>query len=155
MELLCTSRYAGSPARIFPDLGPCERRSFMSKKKYLPIISRKESCKLAVSDICYVYRTNRKMQFETDLGVKTTYKKIADIEKNLGPEFYKCTSGCIVNLTRIVDMRDGIVYFDDGKTIKLGKESFLRLKQKFNAYILGLISSDDENEESEDNEEND
>ena len=144
-----------SPARIFPDFGPAERRSNMDNKRYLPVISRKESCKLAVSDICYVYRTNRKLQFETDLGVKTTYKKIADIEKNLGPEFYRCTSGCIVNLTRIGDMKEGIVYFDDGKTIKLGKESFLRLKQKFNAYLLGFIPSDDSNnEDSEESEEN-
>ena len=125
----------------------------MSKKRYLPVISRKESCKLAVSDICYVYRTSRKLQFETDLGVKTTYKKIDDIEKYLGPEFYSCMSSCIVNLTRIIDMKEGIVYFDDGKTMKLGKESYLRLKQKFNAYILGLIQSDEESEEGKEDEE--
>ena len=114
----------------------------MKNTRYIPVISRKENCKLAVSDICYVYRTNRKLNFETDLGVKSTYVKMDIIERCLGPEFCRCMSGCIVNMSRIKDMRDGIVLFDDGKIIKLGRDAFIKLKQRYKTYLYDLLSRD-------------
>lgn len=117
----------------------------MSKEPYIPVVNRRESCKLAFSDICYVYRTNRKVRFETEYGEKYMYTKMDDVEKSLGPEFFRCMSGCIVNMSRIKDMRDRIVFFDDGKTIKLGRESFVKLHQKYNAYLHGLLREREEN----------
>lgn len=124
----------------------------MNKVKYLPIITRDESCKLDINDICYVYRVNRKLQFETDYGVKYVYAKIDDIEKYLGSDFFRCMSGCIVNIARIIDMKRAVVYFDNGKSIRMGRETYIKVKQKFNAYMLQLAEQY-ENERKEEEEE--
>lgn len=113
------------------------------KRKYIPIITRKESRKLAIDEICYIYRSNRKLMFETDSGLIHSYDKIDEIEQYLGPNFYRCMAGCIVNLARIKDMKDLTVIFDNDKIYKPGKESYQRIKRKYNAYLVRLLLHDD------------
>ena len=103
--------------------------------KYFPIINRSDSCKIKVSDICYITREDRKLLFDTEYGLKTTYGKIKTVEQYLGPDFVRCMSGCIVNLSRVREVKDMVIYFDNGETLELGREGYVRLKQKFNAYL--------------------
>ena len=114
---------------------------FVSKIKYIPIINKSESCKLAINDICYVSRSSRKVSFETENGKIYTYYKIDNIDKILGPEFTRCMSSCIVNMSKIKDLKDNTVFFENGQKLKLGRDSFVRLKQKYNVYLLGLLPS--------------
>ena len=111
----------------------------MDKVKYLPIINRSDSCKLAVSDICYISRNHRKLQFDTDRGLLHTYAKMDDIEELLGPGFCRCMSGCIVNLAKVRELKDMTVYFETGESLRLGRDAYIKLKQRYNAYLLGLI----------------
>ena len=111
----------------------------MKDVRYLPIITRTESCKLNVHDICYVYRSGRKLQFVTDNDVINTYGKMDDIEKLLGDDFCRCMSGCIVNMSRIIDMKHRNVYFDNDKLLELSRDPYILLKQRFNAYLIGTF----------------
>ena len=111
----------------------------MKDVRYLPIITRTESCKLNVHDICYVYRCGRKLQFVTDNNVINAYGKMDDIEKILGDDFFRCMSGCIVNMSRITDMKRRNVYFDNDRLLELSRDPFIRLKQRFNAYLIGTF----------------
>lgn len=127
----------------------------MKKIKYLPIINRSESCRVKVSDICFISRDNRKLFFGTEDGTKMTYAKISSFEEFLGPEFVRCMSGCIINLAKVKDMKDLTVYFDNGETMELSRDSFLRAKQKYNAYLRKLLPSDDKESGKEDDDKND
>lgn len=112
--------------------------TYMKKGTYLSIINKSDSCKLAVSDICYIARNSRKLEFETEQGTVETYEKMDEIEDLLGPEFFRCMSGCIVNMARITGIRQSCVYFDNGKSFRVGRDTYSRLKQRFNAYLRGL-----------------
>ena len=111
----------------------------MDEVKYLPIINKSDSWKLELSDICYINRMNRKLAFETDSGTVETYEKIDDVLKYLGPEFFRCMSGCIVNISRIKRIKKSYVYFDNGKCFRLSRDPYIRLKQRFNAYLRNLV----------------
>ena len=116
----------------------------MDKVKYLPIINRSDSCKLKVNDICFVTRDNKKLVFGTEDGVKRTYGKMDQLEEYLEGDFVRCMSGCIINLAKVREVKDGTIRFDNGDTLKLGREGYVRVKQKFNAYLMGLLPSDDD-----------
>ena len=111
----------------------------MSKVKYLAVINKSESYRLEVSDISYISRNSRRIIFNTDDGVIKTYSKMDQIEDVLGPEFARCMSSCIINMTKIKELKDNTVYFQNGEKLKLGRDTYIRLKQKYNAYLLGLI----------------
>lgn len=111
----------------------------MGKSKYLPIINKSESYKLEISDICYISRSSRRILLNTDNEKIKTYSKMDSIEEKLGPEFYRCMSSCIINITKIKQLKDNTVYFENGETLRLGRDSYIRLKQRYNAYLLGLI----------------
>ena len=110
----------------------------MDEIKYLPIINRSDSCKVKVSDICFITRENRKLLFDTENGLKVTHGKINTLEKYLGPGFMRCMAGCIINLAKIREIRDGIIYFDDGATLRVGRDAYVKTKQKFNAYLRSM-----------------
>ena len=111
----------------------------MKKVRYLPIINRNDSCKILVSDICYISRISRKLEFETGEGRYQTYGKMDEIEEYLGPEFFRCMSGCIVNISRIKRIRRATVYFDNGISLKVGRDAYIKLKQRYNAYLRHLV----------------
>lgn len=111
----------------------------MSNVRYLPVISRNESCKLRESDICYIIRDRRRLNFETVLGEMHSYGSMDDLEGMLGPDFYRCMSGCIINITRIKDMKDDAVLFENGKYCKMGRDTYRKVKQKFNTYLFRIM----------------
>ena len=127
----------------------------MKKVKYLPIINRSESCRVEVSDICYITRDSRKLIFGTEDGTKMTYAKISTVEEYLGPDFVQCMAGCIINLAKVKDMKDFIVYFDNGETLELSRDAFLKAKQKYNAYLRNLLPQDNEGGGKDDDGKND
>lgn len=111
----------------------------MGKTEYLPIINKSDSLKLKVSDICMIYKDNRKLKFDTDQGEKQMYGKLDKVEKYLGPEFVRCMSGRLINMDRVTELRDLTVYFDNGQSVRLGKDAYLKIKQRFNAYLCDLL----------------
>ena len=111
----------------------------MVSGKYLPIINRGDSCKLKVSDINYIIRDNRKLIFVTYFGERETYEKMEEIEKYLGQEFFRCMSGCIVNMEKIRELKDSSIYFEDGEKLGVGRDTYIRIKQHFNAYLRHLL----------------
>ena len=123
--------------------------------KYLPIINRSDSCKVKVSDICYITRDDRKLLFDTEYGLKTTNGKMNTVERYLGPEFVRCMSGCIVNLSKVRETKNMIVYFENGKELKLGRTGYVRLKQRFNAYLRKMPPWDDKKDDISGNEDAD
>ncbi len=116
------------------------------ESRYIPLISRNESFKLDADEICYVFRINRKLQFFTDSGIRSTYGKIDVAAAYLGPDFFRCTTGCLINLSRIRAVSGQVVYFDNGLTISPGKDTYLKIKKMFNAYLLNLLCTTDSNE---------
>lgn len=106
---------------------------------FIPIITREESYKLPVDEICYIYRFNRKLMFETDSGLKHSYDKIDVIAGLLGPNFYRCMAGCIVNLARIEIIRDGSVKFDNGTIYNPGKAAYRKIKRMYNNYLVQTL----------------
>ena len=111
--------------------------------KYLPIINKKDSCKIKVKDICYVYRENRKLIFKIKDDSKETYGDMNKLAEYLGSDFLRCMSGCIINITKVKGIEDGMVYFDDGSSLHIGCKGFTRVKQKFNTYWRNMVPWDE------------
>lgn len=118
----------------------------VQKMNYLPIITRNMSAKIDVELIKYIVRENRKLLILT--GEKnqdySVYRKIEDVVPYLNDDFAFATDGMLINFKWVRSMRDGRIDFWDGGRIDLGRDSFIRTRQRFNQYLRekGSISED-------------
>ena len=106
------------------------------QESYIPIISRDVSKKLKISDIYYIERIGRKLVFVTENEKYGMYEKVERIEKYLGENFFHCLVGLIVNLDKIEKLENFKITFDNKQEISLARDSYVKLKQIFNSYIL-------------------
>lgn len=115
----------------------------MGKANYLPVINRTGSYKLDISDIRLIIRERRKIRFDTRKGAISTYDDMDNIASYLDENtFVRCMNSCIVNLDRVACMYDMSIFFDDGTSFRVGRDNFIKVKQKYNSYLLRLEHSE-------------
>ena len=67
------------------------------------------------------------------------YERLDNLEKLLDDRFYRSLKKLSVNVEKIIIAEDQKITFVNGKTIHLGRESYIRTKQIYSAYLKNLI----------------
>ena len=107
--------------------------------KYIPVITRSYNRKIPVDDVFYLEQRQRKLVVVTEEGTFSSYQKIENVEAQLNDHFYHSLKKLIVNLDKIVEVRDRTVRFQNGVQLVLGRDSYVRTKQTYAAYLKNLI----------------
>ena len=107
-------------------------------EKYLPIVNRSECNMVKLDDILYIRKEGRKINIVTEKAAFYEYCRMGEVEEHLDERFYNCLKGVIINFNQVQGMRDQTIIFRNGITFELGRDSFIRTKQTFAAYIKGL-----------------
>ena len=107
----------------------------MNEEKYIPIICGKETAKVRVSDVVMVMKDKRKLRIVTDEKVYDFYERIEHVEPLLDSRFFCCLKGCYINLEKVISMTDQTIYFDNGFTFGLGRQNFIKTRQRYKLYL--------------------
>lgn len=109
------------------------------EEQYIPIISGSHAAKVKVGDIIMIERNRRKLHIITGHREYQYYEKMENVELLLDDRFYPCLKGCYINLERISSMEDQRIFFDNGLVYDLGRENFIKTKQKYRGYLRNTI----------------
>lgn len=107
----------------------------MTRLDYIPVITRREVCRVRVKEILYVEKELRLVNIHTSRRVYTFYGKLDDVMLYLDESFYKCHRSCIVNFEKITSMEDGIFYLEGGETIRVGQNNYQYAKRGFRRFL--------------------
>lgn len=110
----------------------------MKVKDYIPIITKKYSCKINTDDILYIEQQQRKLTLVTEQGSYSFYERMDNIIGFLDDRFFRTMKHLTVNLEKILMAREQRIVFQNGETIYLGKENYIRTKQRYVAYLRRL-----------------
>ncbi len=106
---------------------------------YIPVVTRGYSRKVNLDEVLYFEQRQRKLAIVTAEDTYICYERIENLEKILDERFYHTLKKLVVNLDKIMIAEDQKVTFVDGTVLHMGRESYIRTKQKFSAYIRKLI----------------
>ena len=106
---------------------------------YIPVITRECSRKVILDEILYLEQRQRKLAIVTAEETYICYEKMENLEKFLDERFYHTLKKLIVNLDKIMIAENQKITFVDGTVLTLGRESYVRTKQRFSAYLKKLI----------------
>lgn len=111
------------------------------KDSCIPVISRTKSVKVRLEDIITLKNDMRKLTVRTEESEYSMYGGLRNIEDMLDSRFVECEKGFYVNLEKIesMDSADFCVRLGGGTGFYLGRDNFIRLRQKFNAYLRELL----------------
>ncbi|QAT43144.1 LytTR family DNA-binding domain-containing protein [Aminipila luticellarii] len=101
------------------------------KKDFIILKFKGEVRKILPQDIIFVEQDLRKVLFHLNSEIYGTYGKIETYMQHLPQEFYQCNKSFVINLDKVIKMRDQIIYFSDGKDIRIGRQSFHGAKKAF------------------------
>ncbi len=105
------------------------------KESYLPIITKKESTRISVSDVVMIEKESRKLMVDTEGEAYAYYEKIENVADYLDERFYHILDGCVINLDKVRSMKDGLIYFSNGRILKVNVNSYAKARRRFNEYI--------------------
>ena len=107
--------------------------------KYIPVITRGYSRKVPVDDIMYLEQRQRKLAIVTGEETYLSYQRIENIEQLLDERFYHTLKKLVVNLDKITAAKDQSIIFQNGEMLMLCRESYVRTKQIYAAYLKNLL----------------
>ena len=105
-------------------------------KKFIPIVKKKETCKVFLESILTLEQDLRKTIIHTEEGTYLLYAKIDDFTKYLDENFLRCHHSCVINLDKVVKMKDQTAYFENGYHTSFGRDTFRYVKQHFAGHML-------------------
>jgi len=105
------------------------------ERRYIPIVKRSETSKIYLESIILIEQNLRKVVIHTEEDSYWRYGKIEELVKYLDGRFLKCHSSCIINMDKVIKMREQTIFFENGLEIGIGREKFLSAKQNFARYI--------------------
>ena len=106
----------------------------MNEKVYIAVKTRNESTRFDVEELFIVEKRLRKlvlMTYERDISY---YEKLKNVAPLLGSNFFQVKRGCFINLEMMITASEGVLLFENGYKLCLGRKSFIRAKQKHNSY---------------------
>lgn len=106
---------------------------------YIPVITRGYSRKVSLDEVLYLEQRQRKLAIVTPDDTYICYERMENLEKFMDDRFYHSLKKLAVNLDKIMIAEDQKITFVDGTVISLGRESYIRTKQRFSAYLKKLI----------------
>ena len=106
---------------------------------YIPIITRGYSRKISLDEIMYLEQRQRRLAIVTEKETFLFYERLENLEKLLDERFYRSLKKLRVNIENILVAEDQKITFVNGTTLHLGRESYIRTKQIYSAYLKKLI----------------
>ncbi len=106
---------------------------------YIPIITRGYSRIINLDEVLYFEQRQRRLAIITTDETYVYYERIENLEYLLDDRFYHALKKLVVNLDKIISAENQIITFVDGTTLELARESYIRTKQKYTAYIKNLL----------------
>lgn len=113
------------------------------RRPYIAVKNRTLITKVLLDEILYIQRDGRKLDMATDAGIFSWYETVQRIEPVLDDRFYRSMTGCYVNLERIKTMGgDCCIQFENGAKLYLGRDNYIRTKQRFFQFLKSLEGVD-------------
>jgi len=106
------------------------------REGFIPFINRSEASKIYIEHILLIEQNLRKIVIFTEEGRYSRYGKISELAEYLDGRFIKCHSSYIINMDKVTRMREQTIFFQNGYTIMIGRDTFTVAKQCFRNYIL-------------------
>ncbi len=106
---------------------------------YIPVITRGYSRKVNLDEVLYLEQRQRKLAIVTTEDTYICYERIESLEKLLDERFYHSLKKLVVNMDKIMIAENQKITFVDGTVITMGRESYIRTKQRFSAYLKNLL----------------
>ena len=107
-------------------------------EKFVPVITKQYSRKVNIKDIVYIQQQQRRLAIVTDDEILLCYERIENIIDNLDDRFYRVMKKLMVNMDKVLMAKDQHLTFENGMSIYLGKENFVKAKQKFARHLRNL-----------------
>jgi len=107
---------------------------------YLPLIMRGTVTKVPVREIIYIMKVNRKVRIVTEGAQYEYYERIENMMQYLDGRFYACLKGTIINLDKVEKMEAQTIRLQNGEVLVLGRDNFIRAKQRYAAWLKKLIN---------------
>ncbi len=104
---------------------------------YIPIKTKFETSRIDINKIVYLEKNLRLLNIylESNGKIYTIYGKMEDVQKYLNESFYRVHKSCIVNFNKVFSMQDGVIYFEDGTTLRVGVQNFQAARKQFGIFI--------------------
>ncbi|MBR5129299.1 MAG: LytTR family transcriptional regulator DNA-binding domain-containing protein [Firmicutes bacterium] len=106
---------------------------------YIPIVTRGYSRIISLDEVLYFEQRQRKLAIITPDETYIYYERIENLEKVLDERFFHALKKLVINLDKIVRVENQIITFVDGTRLQLARESYIKTKQKYTAYIRNLL----------------
>ena len=106
------------------------------KKKFISVIKKGEVTKVYTDDILYISSCGRKISIYTDEKIHSMYRKLCEIDNLTERKFYKCHHSLVINLEKVVSMKEGVVTFENGERVFTGRDSFVKALQSYKNYLI-------------------
>lgn len=105
--------------------------------KFVPVVNRKDCCKVWLEDILYIESEGRRVRIVTENKVYYMYAKLSDLTPYFEGDarFFQCIKGMVVNFDHVFAMEEQEIFFRNGTKYMLGRASFLKTKQTFICYL--------------------
>ncbi|MBQ1407830.1 MAG: LytTR family transcriptional regulator [Eubacterium sp.] len=112
------------------------------RPEYLPFVSKRMSGMIEIGSIEQIIQKGRQIVIivGNDENEYVFTGNIDELAAYLDERFCRSVRCCMVNLSRIKSMKDNCVEFFGGRKLYLGRDNFIKLKQRYNAYLNGLLS---------------
>lgn len=91
--------------------------------------------KVPIGEIYYAENRGRKIVLHTGSGEIEYYGKMADLEKRLSGDFYRCHRGYLVHLQEIVGYDAAEIKLRNGETVFLAKQKYHEFVNAYLQYI--------------------
>lgn len=99
------------------------------------IKNKGEIRKIEFQDIIFIEKSLRKIFFHLSSGIVCTYGKFDNYLEDLPKEFYLCNRSYIINLSKVIIMKDQIIYFVGGQDIRIGKDKFYSARRAYSDFV--------------------
>lgn len=108
-------------------------------EKFVPVITSAYVKKINIEDIVYLEQRQRRLAVITQDETYVCYERIESLERQLDERFYYSLKKLVVNLEKIILAKNQSITFQNGDRIMLGRESYIRTKQSYAAYLRKLL----------------
>jgi DNA-binding LytR/AlgR family response regulator len=105
------------------------------REEFIPFVNRSETSKIYIENIMLIEQERRKIIILTEDNKYSWYGKIGELSEYLDNRFLKCHSSYIINMDKVIRMREQTIFFENGYTIMVGRDKFVFAKQLFARYI--------------------
>ena len=108
-------------------------------EKYVPLVTKNCVRKILPGEIVYIMKKARKIMLVTDTEIYEYYGKLEQVSQILDRRFFACLNSCIINLDKVLRMENQMIYMTNGEPVPMGRDSFIRAKQYYTAYLKKLL----------------